>query len=66
VPILNDREDGVERCGECGWELFHGTCVRCGNTFHDGETTTSSDADEVRSEREDEGTDMSDFIVEGF
>lgn len=64
LRAVRDREDGVDRCPLCSWELESGECAQCGLFFDEnGELTWGdsftgfSDLDEM-SERDLSGEDL--------
>lgn len=60
-PII-DREDNVERCPECGWELEDGYCNACGTHFDDDIGSDDDISDDVSDELDDEAEiDEDDF-----
>ncbi|BGP16614.1 hypothetical protein JCM10213v2_004616 [Rhodosporidiobolus nylandii] len=46
--IVRDREDGVRRCGECGWEVNEreGVCEGCGREWAPSSASSSSGSDD--------------------
>ncbi|KAF2876507.1 hypothetical protein BDV95DRAFT_482556 [Massariosphaeria phaeospora] len=78
LRAVRDREDGVDRCPLCSWELEDGECTQCGLFFDDnGELTWGdsftgfSDMDEmsehdVSGEDLDAEMDMEEAGLDGF
>lgn len=61
LHIVRDREDGVDRCPICAWELEDGGCTQCGLVFDetgevswDNSFTGFSDMDEMSEQDADD------------
>lgn len=56
--VIHDVEDGVRRCGGCGWELrSNGVCGNCGEMYSDvGSDTPDESSSRLSSESEDLGS----------
>lgn len=76
--LIEDAEDNVERCGQCGWELEDELCSRCNTYYPDyrsrGDALDESSEtggvdirfsdDESHQEAESGSSDVDGFIVE--
>ena len=61
-----DREDDVERCPSCGWEVDDGICAGCGyntnnNAFSEDEIDDDISDDDDEEDDEDDELDRDDF-----
>jgi len=71
LHVVRDREDGVDRCPICAWELEDGGCTQCGLMFDetgevswDNSFTGFSDMDEM-SEQDVDDLDAAMGLEEG-
>lgn len=47
VPIIDDEDDNVRRCGRCGWEILDGACVHCATRFEGSVSDNSLNSSEA-------------------
>ncbi|KAG0085291.1 E3 ubiquitin ligase [Podila epicladia] len=57
-----DAEDGVRRCGSCGWEVRGGVCTHCSNMFSDVEVSDDSQ-DHSQEDSEPDDYDSHDSFI---
>ncbi|KAG0020728.1 E3 ubiquitin ligase [Podila clonocystis] len=57
-----DAEDGVRRCGSCGWEVRGGVCTQCSNMFSDVEVSDDSQ-DHSQEDSEPDDYDSHDSFI---
>ncbi|KAF9371877.1 E3 ubiquitin ligase [Podila verticillata] len=57
-----DADDGVRRCGSCGWEVRGGVCTHCSNMFSDVEVSDDSQ-DHSQEDSEPDDYDSHDSFI---
>ncbi|KAI8899655.1 hypothetical protein BC833DRAFT_356705 [Globomyces pollinis-pini] len=64
ISVIRDEEDGVLRCGVCGWEIIDRNCARCSQQYaHISNSDHSDDSNERSSDEESLDSSEAGFIV---